>query len=457
MPIVDFNDAAKTVINSSVQAATTRAGKYDAYANAFLGLVMAPTLVVKGSGTAVANITLTNGFTRVGDRLRLPSQTGSCLANSPISPASVTSFELRYGSVVVTIDKSRLTLGATIPPGASTVLLNQSDIIMPPFPLGIGENSAPPSGPPPATQNGVPTAILNMASAPKTYTWTTSSSWTSGGNFIKSGDIIVESNAWNFGTYGLSTTDPSIQRIGIGPAVEDGEAASFKIEINIPYAPPQDPENRSYPSAIMGQGGGWGDQYSGNPWRNLPKKVSDVTSCWAGSKARTYTNVNNFHGHAVLDCRTTRTGQKTYGNRAPFPLDETSLEVMVVLDQFGGYGVHPDGKPADKYRGKVAVSGVNYHCYLQQGAETTLFVLIRESMPAPLHVDLGAIIRHFRTFRYQDFPNGAGSNIAPGSSASSPVINPNHFWISANPGIETMYGQIHAEWDTAYHRMNLDG
>lgn len=307
----------------------------------------------------------------------------------------------------------------------------------------------------PGTPSGtLPEFTKSIPDAGTDWSWTTSSSWSTGVNYRVRGSFIIESNAWQFGPYDIPDNDDKIQRIGLGAPAGNGQVGSFRIELDLPYREdiPNHSENKSFPSAIMGQGGGWGDTIpdSGTWWDNIPCQVKNVNTGWVGSKSRTFNNTN-FEGWAIIDCRTSASSQQTFGNKDPKPT--VSLEFIIALQHFGGYGVIATSGDS-RYRGTVTIDGIKWRTLLQYGAETVLIKLAPDNGVAPLHINMGAIIKWGRTTRYQDLPNGAGPIYV--GSPSSFIMNPDHYFISANPGLETVNGKITGEWRSAYLRINRD-
>jgi hypothetical protein len=312
----------------------------------------------------------------------------------------------------------------------------------------------------------LPAFTTTLADAGTDWIWTTTSEWDgSNNNFRKRGSFIVESNSWQFCPYDIPANDARIQRIGLGAPVSNGQVGSFRIECDIPDNPAgtncrnsdgtiryAQSENKSFPTAIMGQGGGWGDEIpdSGTWWDNIPVLVKNVNTGWVGSKSRSFNNTS-FEGWAIIDCRTSASNQQTFGGKEPYP--SVSLEFIIALQHFGGYGVIATSGDS-RYRGTVTIDGFKWRTLLQYGAETVLLKLAPDNGIAPLHINMGAIIKYFRARRYSELPNGAGSIYV--GSPSSFIFNPDHYFISANPGLETVKGKITGEWRSAYLRINKD-
>jgi hypothetical protein len=306
------------------------------------------------------------------------------------------------------------------------------------------------------TVDGIPRGILELPVAPTDWAWTTSSSWSRGINFLQHGSFIAESNAWNFARYGLDASDPSLQRVALGTAVGEGQVCSFRIETDLPSQEDvRGWEIRSYPSVILGQGGAWGDLIpeTGTWWENVPVRVGDVRSLWAGY--RSLTAGGDGKGHLSHDMRIVSDPRQTIGSDDANSV--ITLELMVVIDQFDGYGAHPDGRDPSRYRGTVSIAGLEWHVYLIRGAQTNLLVLIPARLPAPRHLDIGALLEWARSTRYSELPNGPGELFEVGSGPDDFLVDPDHWWISDTIGFETASGgSFWAELDSLYLRVNRD-
>ena len=314
----------------------------------------------------------------------------------------------------------------------------------------------------------VPPAILSLPSAPKNWTWTTRSDWGGSGNQIYniSGSFIAESNGMNaaidqrigMAYFGLDSGNPNVMRVGIGSAVGNGQVASFRLEANIPDTHPGYDGVRGYPSAGMGQQGGWANQIpdSGTWWDNIPARCDSITSAWAGYKGLNLAGTT-CKGHAAHDMRFVTDPRQTGGSTGIDPNSVIAMEWLVQIQHVGGYATHPGGKTPAWYRGAVTLDGVKWHMYLQYGAQTVLFQWIPDRYPAPNWLNLRTMIRYMMTTRFSQLPNGAGSIIRRGADANSFIVEGGHHFLSDVIGFEVCGpGALRMEVDSATLRVNKD-
>lgn len=325
------------------------------------------------------------------------------------------------------------------------------------------------TGPDPGTgQPGeVPATILNLPTAPKNYTYTTSSTWGGGNIFVKRGSFIAESNGMEsaanqglgFRYFGFNAYDPNIMRIGIGDAVGNGQVASFSIEGNIPASSRDPTDNvRGYPSAGMGQQGGWANDIpdSGTWWDNIPVRCDNISSLWTGYKSLSL-NGTTCKGHAAHDMRFVTDPRQTGGSTQIDPNSVIAMEWLIQIQNVKGYGAHPGGKTPAWYRGSVTLDGFKWHMYLQNGAQTVLFQWIPDTYPAPNWLNLKTMIDWMKSTRFNQLPNGAGGIIRRGASASSFIVEGGHYFLSNVIGFEVCGpGALKMVVDSATLRANKD-
>jgi hypothetical protein len=201
-----------------------------------------------------------------------------------------------------------------------------------------------------------------------------------------SGAYLVENNAWGKG----SITD-FYQCAGIGPVRASDGTVSARWTWQWPH-PPGAGEIKGYPAVIFGQKPG----KSATPGSGLPKVVDSIGA--ARAAWQTSSTAVTFQGSGQLTFDIWLTVSGAASNR--FMDVPKTHEIMIVVDNYGGYGVPPNRNPA-WYVERATIAGIPFYVYRGQAGVNWSnpwdFLVLQVVAPMPVGaIDLRAVLDYFK-------------------------------------------------------------
>lgn len=275
---------------------------------------------------------------------------------------------------------------------------------------------------------------------------------------VHRGSGFIVNDHWNVNNWGLSGTIQ--QCVYIGDAVD--ESNSFRITSYVPRGTPwpgggnPNTEVKSYPHCQWGQPPGWVSQGH----TNLPIRVGDINVLWAGFKGLDSSNTSG-HGHLSHDMRLTTTAEA----RTPYSEGAKIIrqELFVVVEQYEGYGAHPNGRAGSRYHGQYTIGGREWHVYIQPGASTDpngapnpQLIWLPVQFPLPNPLDMAPLFRWAMRTKHTDLKVNAPGLVHYGRTANDTLIDPDLFFTNNAMGVEVDEGNFDITVDTAYFRVNRD-
>lgn len=304
------------------------------------------------------------------------------------------------------------------------------------------------------TGSGTPPNITWTAGAP---TSCTSTKW----GEVTQGTGTAVNDQWQVSAWGLDGT--IVQTVCIGPSANQSNSMRFysKVPLNWPSPGGTISEVKSYPVVFWGQPPG----FPSSGQTNIPIRVGNINHLWAGHKGVTVAVDNSFFGHLSHDMRLMDTDQVFAGPGRPPQYSSNYewaapfiwMELFVVDRTWRGYGAHPNGRAASRYRGQYRIGGIDWHVYIQPGASNTpQLIWLPVSLPCPVPFDMAPLFQWAIGITYNQLANGPGTIFARGQNANSTLINPDKIFVSNGMGVEVVEGEIDVTISTAYLRCNID-
>ncbi|MBK8799417.1 MAG: hypothetical protein IPM07_25350 [Anaerolineales bacterium] len=294
------------------------------------------------------------------------------------------------------------------------------------------------------TGSGTPPNITWTAGAP---TSCTSTKW---GDII-SGTGRVVNDQWAVTSWGLDGT--IVQTVCIGPS--NTQSNSFRIYSKVPLNWPNPggtaSEVKSYPNCFWGQPPG----FPNSGQSNIPIRVGSIDHLWAGHKGVTVAVDNSVKGHLSHDMRLMDSAQVFANYNAA--ASSIWMELFVVDRTWRGYGAHPNGRAASRFRGQYTIGNIDWYVYIQPGASNTpQLIWMPVTLPCPVPFDMAPLFKWAAIVTYNQLQQGPGTIFARGQTANSTIINPDKIFVSNAMGVEVEEGEIDLTVSTAYFRCNLD-
>ena len=270
----------------------------------------------------------------------------------------------------------------------------------------------------------------------------------------KFGTMVCDNAAWNVNNSGLA--GQVTQGMAGGPSTSDRKN-SFRIYFDVPTpqevprSPNAGTEVVTYPSVHWGQPPGYPN--TGSP--NIPILLKDIEDMWLGFKSLSFSASPDCVGHVSHDMRTMSTGQ-VFPNYAAADSSIRS-ELFIVGQQFGGYGVHPNGRSPSWYRGTYTIGGFDWYVYIQPGASNTPQIIWMPVGELPNPLNAGPLIKWGIAMSFEDLdvnPMIDGDSLLYGRPASAKLINENEWFTSNAMGTEAVQGELDLTMMGAYFRVN---
>ena len=342
----------------------------------------------------------------------------------------------------------------------------------------------PPPAPPPS--GAVPTAILNLPSAPMPTSsqFTTkaaqgwSENWQTGsdgdwGSLKRRGFYLCQNNCWQVGSglYNLQfVADPNAslsgtqfhQRVGLGTMTSAG-TVSCQMRVRLPsHSVIQSvrgggviSEVVTYPELQAGQILGIG-HYQQQKIPNAPIRFGDIRSFWLGAKAWNSTVTGNgWIAHDMRACNTPA-HDDTYAEGVA----AVDCEILITHRHFPVNRNLSPGATSGTYCGEFNLGGNLYRVYIQQGAtrysngQYAGLIQFRTVNGLPNHVNIYPIIEFLLTKTYAEL--GHYGTRARGRGLNDTLISPNMWWVQSVTGMETESGAYDLDIDSYYCRINQD-
>ena len=295
-----------------------------------------------------------------------------------------------------------------------------------------------------STGSGTPPNITWTAGSPTTCT---STKW----DQITQGTGSVVNDQWAVTSWGLDGT--IVQTVCIGPS--NTQSNSFRIYSKVPLNWPNPggtaSEVKSYPLCYWGQPPG----FPSSGQSNIPIRVGNINHLWAGHKGVTVAVDNSFKGHLSHDMRLMDSAQVFANYNAA--ASSIWMELFVVDRTWRGYGAHPNGRAASRFRGQYTIGNIDWYVYIQPGASNTpQLIWMPVTLPCPVPFDMAPLFKWAAIVTYNQLQQGPGTIFARGQTANSTIINPDKIFVSNAMGVEVEEGEIDLTVSTAYFRCNLD-
>ena len=241
----------------------------------------------------------------------------------------------------------------------------------------------------------------------------------------------VEDNRWGQGTIteGSASTQFS-QGIGVGTGVGTNGEVSFRTYWRWPN-PAGSSEVKGYPSILAGKKPGYASNsnyVNGNPVKLPNGSISQVSPSGAtpGTFFPLQLPLSSLKAKFNTQWVTQPTGmghlsfdiwlQSAPGQDSGFGASSITHEIMVPLQNWGGYGAHPNGRNPTWYDHDATIGGKLYHVYVTKGSDGAflynfgglngaygrtgwkMIAFVPDVLPvAPGEIDLAALINYITT------------------------------------------------------------
>ena len=197
----------------------------------------------------------------------------------------------------------------------------------------------------------------------------------------------VHDNTWGAGSIAFgSNPDQFEQYVGVDPAVGAGGEVSFEIKWRWP-SPPGSTEVKGYPEILRGAKPGdfnTGTTPGGNNVRLLDGTDATVSPCGAtpGTIFPIQLPIPSLHTDLAWSHLDPATGsghlsfdiwlQSAPGQDHGFGSSSITHEIMIPVDNWGGYGSYPGGRNPEWYDHDVVIGGNLFHVYAAKTSDGRL-------------------------------------------------------------------------------------